>query len=238
MFSGAKMSIEILDIEKYPYRQALGQVLYLANMSRPDISNSVRELGKVASGPTLRHWKSLQHLLRYIVGPVEYSLFYPRQTLKSNVLLGYCDADFAGDTTISRKSCSGYAMKLGRAIIAWASRTQKMISTSTTDAEWTALYEGMRHGEHIPGFLNELGLDIKNAEWRCDNEAIVIAITTPGHTGCTRHLDVKLKKTREMVMNNLIKVRYVPSSEQEADGFTKRLSKAAHEGFRDFLLTK
>ncbi len=156
------------------------------------------------------------------------------------ILHGYCDADFAGDT-ISRKSCSGYVIKLGRVIVAWASRTQKTISTSTTDAEWTALYEGVRHGEHIRGFLNELGLGIKSVEWKCDNEAtVVVAATTPGHTGRKRHLDVKLKKTREMAMHNLIKARYIPSSEQEADadGFTKRLPKIAHEQFRDFLLSK
>ncbi len=119
-----------------------------------------------------------------------------------------------------------------------ASRTQKTISTSTTDAEWTALYEGVRHGEHIRGFLNELGLDINCVEWKCDNEATVVVATTPGHTGRTQHLDVKLKKTREIFMNNLIKVRHVPSSEQEADGLTKRLQKTAHEQFRDFLLSK
>ncbi len=171
------------------------------------------------------------------MGSVEYGLFYPRQTLKSNTLLGYCDADFAGDT-ISRKSCSGYVIKLGRAVITWASRTQRTISTSTTDAEWTALYEGVRHREHIRGFLNELGLGTKNVEWNCDNEATVVAAITPGHTGRTRHLDVKLKKAREMFTTNLIKVRYVPSSEQEADGLTKRLQRTAHERFRDFLLTK
>ncbi len=95
------------------------------------------------------------------MGSIEYGLFYPRQTLGNNTLLGYCDADFAGDT-VSRKSCSGYVIKLNHALITWVSRTHKTISTSTTEAEWTALYEGVRHGEHIRGLLNELGLCIEN----------------------------------------------------------------------------
>ncbi len=51
---------EMLGMERYPYRQALGQMLYLANMSRPDIANAVRELGKVSSDPTLsvEYWQT------------------------------------------------------------------------------------------------------------------------------------------------------------------------------------
>ncbi len=63
-------------------------------MSRPDVSNAVCELGKVASNPTLRHWKSLQHLLRYVTGSIEYDLLYPRQARGSTTLVGYCDAGF------------------------------------------------------------------------------------------------------------------------------------------------
>ncbi len=34
-----------LDLTKYPYRRVLGKLMYLAHMTRPDISNAVRELG-------------------------------------------------------------------------------------------------------------------------------------------------------------------------------------------------
>ncbi len=43
-----------LDLLKYPYQQIVGQLLYLANMTRPDIANATRELGKVSSDPTIR----------------------------------------------------------------------------------------------------------------------------------------------------------------------------------------
>ncbi len=49
----------------------------------------------------------------------------------------------------TRKSCTGYVIKLGNAIIAWVSCIQQTVVTATTAAEWTALYEGIRHGEFI-----------------------------------------------------------------------------------------
>ncbi len=67
------------------------------------------------------------------------------------------------------------------------------------EAEWTALCQGTRHAEHTRGLLNELGSHQKCVKWWCDNAATVMTATTPGHNGRTRHLDVKLKKTREMV---------------------------------------
>ncbi len=228
---------EPLDVENYPYRRALGQILYLANMTRPDLSNAVRELGRVGGDPAFRHWRSLQHVMRYISATKEHGLLFEKQQDEIIDLIGYSDADFAGDTT-SRKSCTGYVIKLGTATIDWVSRTQRTVSTSTTEAEWTALHEGTRHGEFVKGFLNEINFRQSKVRWWCDNEAAVTAATTPGHCGRTRHLDVKLKKTREMVTKGLIEVHYIPTTKQEADGLTKRLEATAHKRFRNYLMSK
>ncbi len=55
---------EKLEMSKYPFRQVMGRLMYLSHMSRPDISNSVRELGRQMHDPCIRHWKGLQHLVR------------------------------------------------------------------------------------------------------------------------------------------------------------------------------
>ncbi len=36
-----------LDLNKYPDRQVMGKLMYLSHMTRPDISNAVRELGRI-----------------------------------------------------------------------------------------------------------------------------------------------------------------------------------------------
>ncbi|CAM9730393.1 unnamed protein product [Choristocarpus tenellus] len=54
---------EELDQRHKPYRTILGKLMFQAGMTRPDISNSVRELGRYGASPCDRHWKGLQHAL-------------------------------------------------------------------------------------------------------------------------------------------------------------------------------
>jgi len=48
-------------------------------------------------------------------------------------LIGFCDADYAGDR-IERKSTSGNCQFLGENLISWASKRQATIAMSTAEA--------------------------------------------------------------------------------------------------------
>ncbi len=85
--------------------------------------------------------------------------------------------------------------------------------------------------------MNELGSHQKYVKWLCDNAATVITATTPGHNGRTHHVDMKLKKTREMVTDGFIEVSYIPNNMQEADGLTKHLNNASYKTFRDYMMS-
>jgi len=50
-------------------------------------------------------------------------------------LVGFCDADYAGDK-IEIKSISGNCQFLGENLISWASKRQATIAMSTTKAEY------------------------------------------------------------------------------------------------------
>jgi hypothetical protein len=45
----------------------VGMLLYLVKHSRPDISNAVRELSKVADGATRAHWNALLRTNKYFL---------------------------------------------------------------------------------------------------------------------------------------------------------------------------
>ncbi|MCP3662365.1 MAG: hypothetical protein GY696_07695, partial [Gammaproteobacteria bacterium] len=116
-----------LDVEKYPFRQVMGKLMYLSHMSRPDISNSVRELGHQMHDPCMRHWRGLQHLLRYLATfPKEGIHFEHEEKSQGYQMKGYSDADFAGDVE-TRRSCAGYVLFLGETPISWSSKTEKSI---------------------------------------------------------------------------------------------------------------
>jgi hypothetical protein len=50
-------------------------------------------------------------------------------------LVGYCDADYAGDR-IERKSTSGSCQFLGDNLISWSSKRQSTIALSIAEAEY------------------------------------------------------------------------------------------------------
>jgi hypothetical protein len=49
------------------FRMGVGMLLYLVQHSRPDISNLVRELSKVAEGATEAHFKALLRTIKYVI---------------------------------------------------------------------------------------------------------------------------------------------------------------------------
>ena len=63
-----------------PYLSAIGALMYLANCTRPDIAFSVNLLARYSSAPTRRHWKGIQHILRYLRGTSDMSLFYSNKS--------------------------------------------------------------------------------------------------------------------------------------------------------------
>ena len=63
-----------------PYLSAIGALMYLANCTRPDIAFSVNLLARYSSAPTRRHWKGIQHILRYLSGTTDMGLFYSNKS--------------------------------------------------------------------------------------------------------------------------------------------------------------
>ena len=110
----------------YMYSHHVGKLMYLAGMTRPDLSNAVRELGRRASSPCMRHWRALQHVARYLAGTLSISIMYSADI--SNLegsLVGYSDSDWATDPE-SRRSVTGYILLFNNSPVAWKSKSQTM----------------------------------------------------------------------------------------------------------------
>ncbi|KAM1386426.1 hypothetical protein ACFX2F_032884 [Malus domestica] len=59
-----------------PYLNAISVLLYLAQCTRPDIAFSVNLLARYSYAPTIRHWKGVKDVLRYLRGTTDMGLFY------------------------------------------------------------------------------------------------------------------------------------------------------------------
>ncbi|KAL4018248.1 hypothetical protein IC575_021838 [Cucumis melo] len=123
------------------YLSAIGALMYLANNTRPDITFSVNLLARYNSSPTKRHWNGVKHVLRYLRGTIDISLFYSN---KSNFdLVGYANAGYLSDPHKAR-SQTGYLFTCEGTAISWQSVKQTMTATSSNHAEIFAIHEASR----------------------------------------------------------------------------------------------
>ena len=119
------------------YQSAVGSLLYLSGWTRPDIAFSVSNVARFCSRPAKEHWTALKRILWYLNGTPDYGLVYTKNDVNDS-LIGYSDADWAGDTN-DRKSTSGYLFMMAGAAVSWKSRKQTCVALSTAEAEYVAM---------------------------------------------------------------------------------------------------
>lgn len=88
---------EVKDMEKVPYREALGSVMFLCQGTRPDIAQAITSLSAYSENPGKAHWAAVKRLFRYLKGTRNYTLIYSHDVYPT--LQGFCDADWAATPT-------------------------------------------------------------------------------------------------------------------------------------------
>lgn len=58
----------------------------------------------------------------------------------------------------------------------------------------------------------------------CDNLGATYLTANPGFHGRTKHIEIDFHFVRERVAEKLLDIRFIPSGDQLADGFTKPVS--------------
>ena len=77
------------------YQSIVGSLLYAAIGTRPDIAQAVGVISKYCSRPTEAHLTAAKRVMRYLKGTLNIVLKYKKS--ENGELIGYSDADFAGD---------------------------------------------------------------------------------------------------------------------------------------------
>ena len=89
--------------------------------------------------PSEDHMDAVYRVLRYLKSSTGKGLFFRRNN--DYKITEYTDADWARDQT-NRKSISGYFMFVGKNLVTWRSKKQKVVVRSSAEAE----FRGMTHG--------------------------------------------------------------------------------------------
>jgi hypothetical protein len=215
------------------YRSLVGSLRYLVH-TRPDITYAVGYISRFMEAPTAEHWAAVKHLLRYIAGTLHFGCRFERSTGESR-LIGYSDADFAGDVD-DRKSTSGMVFTLGGSAICWQSQKQKVIALSSCEAEYMAATTAACQGVWLRRMLGELlGQAGGAVTLYVDNKSAIQLCKNPVFHDRSKHIETRFHFIRECVQDGKIAVEYVPTGEQLADIMTKALPRAKFQELRQKL---
>lgn len=106
------------------YRRLVGRLIYLT-ITRPEITYSVHILSQFMQAPKQEHWNAAMRVLRYLKSSPGQGIILPKDN--DLHLVGYCDSDWAS-CPLTRRSVSGYLMKLRSAPISWKTKKQTIVS--------------------------------------------------------------------------------------------------------------
>ncbi|KAG8955677.1 hypothetical protein FRC04_007668 [Tulasnella sp. 424] len=227
------------EMARVPYINAVGALMYLAVATRPDISYTVAKLAQFNTCPGTAHWKAVKHLFRYLKHTIDLKLTYKPiegdNQISGEVFRTYSDADHAGclDT---RRSTSGYFLKMGTGAVSWSSKKQTSVAWSSTEAEYIAASIAGQETIWMRGLLRELGFKINSPSLLLvDNQSAITVAKNPEHHGRMKHVDVRYHWIRQEIRRKNISIHYVPTGQNTADILTKPLPKPLVETHRQGL---
>lgn len=226
----AKENKSIVDV---PYREAIGSLLFAARVTRPEIEFAVNYLSQFCNEPTVSDWNAVGYVFRYLQGTRDLGIVYANRG-SGSVLTGYTDSDLAG-CPITRRSRSGFVFILNGGLVTWTSRRQSTVAPSTSDAEYMALFDGVREAVWLKRFLSELNVKCTAVPIYVDNQTAISIAGNREDSRKSKYIEIKYHYTRERIDGGDVIISFVKSEDQLADIFTKPLEKCKFVGLRDRL---
>eukprot|EP00439_Symbiodinium_sp_Y106_P034730 s3068_g4.t1 len=193
-----------------------GELLWLAQRTRPDVSFTVNAMGALISRAAPRCIQVGMKLLAYLQHTQEYALaIYP----VSEDLVTFTDSSYAPE---GKRSHSGVLVTWKGAPLSWRATRTPYICLSTAESQLTAAIEGLKMALSLGALLEEITRKDLAIHLAIDNQsAIAIAKPTGSTSWRTRHLRVRAAFIREQIQLQKVIVKYVKGQNQLADLLTK-----------------
>jgi hypothetical protein len=166
-----------------PYVSAIGALMYLAIVTRPDIAYAVGVLCRFMVHPGPEYWKAVKHLFCYQRGTCNFCFTYKPEPLVPYLFYAYSDTNH-GANLDNGCSMSAYVVKIGSGTVLWLSRLQSIVALSTTEAEFVAAASAGQEVVWMHALLGEPGFPISGLSLLLlDNQSAIQVGKNPEHHG-------------------------------------------------------
>ena len=239
-------------VSKLPYLEIVGSLLYLSTMTRPDIAYHMSVLCSYMHDPSIDCYNAAVDLLLYVGHTKHYHLRYSgtvaapdglkdpdsaRLIESSCGFVAYSDASWHKPDHLGY-NMFGYVVCLYGGPVAFAAKRLKVVAHSSAEAEYAAASYSCKEIAFVRNVCSELELGVSGPVCLAvDNEAAIKIAENRGATGRTKHFSDAIHYIRHMIDHLVVRLRYVSTHEQLADGFTKPLDKGKFRTWCSKLLS-
>ena len=236
-------------MSKLPYLQLIGSLLYLSTMTRPDVAYHMSVLCSFMHDPSPKCYDAAIDLLLYINAtkhqfvrysgktPIPDEMDHLSEDIRGNHgLIAYSDASWHKTNELGY-NMFGYGVFLFGGPISFVAKRLKVVALSSAEAEYAAASYAGKEIMFIRNVMNSLGITLKApTTLAVDNQAAIEIAEDRGVTGRTKHFMDSIHYIRELIDFKHVRLTFVRTNRQKADGFTKPLERPQfREGSKNYV---
>jgi len=238
--SETEQSTVLSDKDKKKYQSIVGELLYAANVTRPDLGFSVGRLCQRLSNPYDHHMEAAKRIMRYLSQTGHYSLTFGGKGVDLDIsgVSAFSDSDWA-ECKETRRSTSGCIILYNGDVVHWFSRRQKTVTASSAEAEYIAMFEASKEILWFRNWMFEVFGEYQSGATliREDNQAaIALAQNNNMMVQRIKHMDLKYHFIRELVADNKVRLMYINTKNQLADILTKPIQGSRFHEICDLIM--
>ena len=198
----------------------VGALLWIANVTRPELSYAAAQLARYVSNPGRAHYDAAMRVLIYLGGSAD-RLLHLRPDPKLPLEI-YADSDWSVQFSVS-----GWVAYFMGVPVAWASKTQNSVSLSSAESEIFGAMLAARDAMFLRDVLADLGLlQAGPTVLYLDSKSAIDLAFDPVAFRRTKHIMRATHFLRDLVARRYFLPRHVPGKSNPADVMTKALSRA------------
>ncbi len=245
------------------YQAGASELIWAMTTTRPDLAFASIKLSQANSCPDEVHYHAVKHALKYLYSTCDNGIYFwqtspcPKfekgpcptiNTKKHDLLLenrpnhstaiaqAYADSDWASCVK-TRRSFGGTVIRLDGGTIAYKTKFQPTVASSTTKAKFMAAYDTGKMILFVRSILWDLDIPQEATTVLYeDNDACIAMGNAQKPTPQTRHIDIKTFSLCKWVDRDLIYLERIDTSINMANHFTKGLQRALFHWHANFLL--